>query len=486
MSLTTIILNNKEVEVIDGIKVMQAPLSFEELKSNPLIDTHGFINLKTGEVKVHSNKFAKHRHINIGIIPIAHENGFRIQLDGSIHKFYRGENYSDFSFPKIKLAIDALCSSLQIDPEDTVLNNLEFSINIPLPYSTDRLFNSIISHKTNPFTNMPASIVKKGRGIEVGYEQYFLKIYDKGAQEDLNENLLRIEVKVVKMAFFKKRHINIRTLSDLMNKEIYLKLKDLFLNILSELLICDYSCYTIKGLSDSDQMIIANGRNPNFWQSLKDEYKKVGNTKIYSSQRRRFNSKMENFRKTIKKYGLDKIKDELIEISARKWDELINEEPDMLELNEFDIKTNPPSLKNKAALPKRTKSQPSVKSISYAKSEQNHTIDKSGNCSSNTNERKCLVTGADISDQKPGSKFVNAEKAGGELEAHRIRNAHSNPRNKLRERIIRQIPKQMILLNPNIYLKLTEKEIELLEFWRGTPYDILTELEKQGIYYRYD
>lgn len=81
-----------------------------------------------------------------------------------------------------------------------------------------------------------------------------------------------------------------------------------------------------------------------------------------------------------------------------------------------------------------------------------------------------IITGKDISDQKPGSKFLSEGKIGYK-EAHRLRNLDSNPRNHLRNKI-KKLKSQGSLFPIDKMIVLTKEQKELLKFWKGSEYEI--------------
>ncbi len=85
-------------------------------------------------------------------------------------------------------------------------------------------------------------------------------------------------------------------------------------------------------------------------------------------------------------------------------------------------------------------------------------------------KKKCKITGADISDQRPNSKFISAQKEGYQ-EAQKIRNKDSNPRNRLRYKINR-IKESPNLFKDNYFIVLNKEQKRLLEYWKGTEYDV--------------
>jgi len=84
--------------------------------------------------------------------------------------------------------------------------------------------------------------------------------------------------------------------------------------------------------------------------------------------------------------------------------------------------------------------------------------------------RVCKITGENISDQRIGSKFLSAKKIG-YLNAHKLRNRESNPRNNLKRKILK-LKNQPSLFEPKEVLKLNTEQKKLLHHWWGTKYEI--------------
>ena len=107
----------------------------------------------------------------------------------------------------------------------------------------------------------------------------------------------------------------------------------------------------------------------------------------------------------------------------------------------------------------------------------------------------CSVTGVSLP-SAPGRRFVSAtmlrsdddlmmtldnqhrQYAKGSKEeqysrvAHNIRNRDSNPRNNLRRKINRLIEERKNSFFPDLPIRLTDAERALLDYWKGTPYEI--------------
>jgi hypothetical protein len=402
--------------MIDGIKIQDLLVSSEEITNNEYLDFVGHHSITTGEERNY-NKRAKYQGLSFTLKP----NGV-IQLDGSLHKYYNkgSHNHNDFSFSDIHDTINDLQIKFKINPEKVVLNNVEFGVNIRLPYPPKQFIKSVINHKGSPFSPMSAKIVKKGAGIECIHDQYYIKIYDKGTQYGLGENVLRIEIKVVRMAYFKNAKIKLGTLDNLKHIETYLKLKVKFLEMIDNLLVCDIDRSGLVKLSDKEKLLHAEGTNPKYWESLKpDTELKKSNHHEYERKRKNIYKIKTKFNELLIKYQLNKKKTEIKVLIIKKWDELINSEPS-LTIKKRDKFTD--SKEDKFIGAKKTNTG------------QIHTIYKIEECDNPNPTRFCLVTGADISDQQIGSKFVSANKVG-YLEAHRIRNAYHDPRRNLLIRV---------------------------------------------------
>jgi len=76
---------------------------------------------------------------------------------------------------------------------------------------------------------------------------------------------------------------------------------------------------------------------------------------------------------------------------------------------------------------------------------------------------------------QPNARFGQYAKGSKEDEysrqAHNVRNAHSNPRNNLRKDI-EKIYRQPTLFDVSKTVRLTPNQRAVLDYWRGTPYEL--------------
>ena len=122
-------------------------------------------------------------------------------------------------------------------------------------------------HEGKPFIPMPQGI---GKSCE--HSQYFIKIYNKGAQFNLPENILRIENRVRTMDYLHSKGIYIRSLADLLNVHNLKLLGNNLLSRFNEILFFD-STIEIENLREKDQLVLLKARIPSHWTNLGNKSK---------------------------------------------------------------------------------------------------------------------------------------------------------------------------------------------------------------------
>ena len=145
----------------------------------------------------------------------------RLELKGSLHKSHHGgRNFEPFTFPQLLKEIDRIERGLHLPADCWKIDNIEVGVNICPPFSkpADFIDRHLLMHGPKEFfPYLPAGgkqIGKHSKG-----DKFFLKVYDKGLQYDLPADLLRIELRFIKMAPLKTYGINtlesLRSLSHL-------------------------------------------------------------------------------------------------------------------------------------------------------------------------------------------------------------------------------------------------------------------------------
>lgn len=368
-------LNANILNMIDGIKTGNINISIQKE-----LDWTISVNEKTGEVKTIKTAECQ------GLLFI--DKGNRVYLKGSLHKYFNNgqHNYNDFAFNDLANTIDQLKTRFGIDPNTTLLENVEFGVNIELPFTPDRVINSLVLHKGEPFNKFT-----KGRGVECNHAQYFIKVYNKGQQFNLKKNLLRVEVKVIKMQYFQGQKIAIKTIGDLLNTETLQALGELLTRTVNEILFTDTRLISSPNLTDPERLTIANGSNPNYWNGLKpnsEQFKQGNKDPEYKRQRKNFYKELDRFEKLLNKYKSE-LKTDIVSKVGDKFTNLLNKNGRIGHHKRGDKFTDLNGAKGT--------NLPLVYSVSLS-----HPLE-----TDSTNIKICPVTGLDISMQNVKSRFLS-------------------------------------------------------------------------------
>lgn len=105
--------------MIDFVKMVLDIDTAAKLQADPRFDFTCRLSEDTGEVRPYP-KVAKLRNLKIEI----RSPGY-CELSGSIHKFARGENHSDFSFASVTAAVQQLQYEYGINIQRAKLQNVE-------------------------------------------------------------------------------------------------------------------------------------------------------------------------------------------------------------------------------------------------------------------------------------------------------------------------------------------------------------------------
>ena len=216
-----------------------------------------------------------------------------LKLDGSIHK-YRNKglhNHDDFTVKDAIETITGLCKDFEIDPHRTEINNVEFGVNVVLPFPVKLVLDNLISYKGDSFMKEVRNEYINGVNKGISYyqckkNQYYVKIYDKALQYGLPNHVLRFEVKVVRKQFFQWLNIPIYWLSDLLNPDIYPRLAEVLNDTFNEILFND-NRIEHKKLTATEQIIYHRANNPNTWTAKKNPKTKEGKDKTEREKKER-------------------------------------------------------------------------------------------------------------------------------------------------------------------------------------------------------
>jgi len=389
--------------MIDFIKIRINSPDIHGIRNSNRLEWVQQTNERTGEIKEYS---AIYNGLTFQIIDNKHLN-----ISGSIHKHWnsinrRGEqNYNAFTLLDLTGVIMDLIKGFTLIPDNCIVENLEFGVNISPPIPVNEILRSVINHKGQPFNRKQS---QRMNYLECEHRQYYVKIYNKGLQYE-QDNILRFEIKTRKMEFV--RPANISTLADIMNPANMERLGTILTGNFSDILFYD-NTIPETGINARERLILTRGQNPMFWS----DYKKT-NPDNYFKKRNRYKD-------LVRKHGNQDLQEILFPLIGQKWSELLRIKPETLqELTGVSEKTL-------QELTGGLKSDITVIDTSNIGSKTVKSVNQEPE-QGTPSRRYCLSCGRDITNQKPTSMFCSA-KIVGYSQAHRCRNNDSNPRNRIR------------------------------------------------------
>jgi hypothetical protein len=365
--------------MIDFIKVQLIDFDRRLLESNPLLDFYDVVNTDTGEIRT-TNKDGKKRtpckSASYQGLEFRIFDSGTILLKGSLHKYWNQglHNYNDFYYSALRKVLLDIERTFSISPKQMKLRVVELGVNITPPYPTLKIINYLINHRRKQFEWV--CLNGKGHYKQACHSQFYVKVYDKAKQyrEKYNiiDDILRFEIKVIKME--KLKELNIKTLDDLVNIDFSI-LGDILVKEWESILFYDF---TIQSNSKS----LDKYMNPNYWMELVEEQRSSAYNKHFA--------KLKTITQEHSLHVQDKIssliKEKCIELSMGVYSDqgstLANGvQNDHLNIGAIDTPFN-----------MRNNSFDDNIKLRIEKAKKN---------------RRCLITGVDISMQKKDSFLVN-------------------------------------------------------------------------------
>ena len=296
--------------MIDGLKIRVENLNTALWIDHVGLDFSMSVSQKTGEVLTEKPYLANCKGLTFKLTPTQKDPSvFTAHVLGSLHRFKNeGEGNADnFTYTDIVQTVENL-SAYHIDPSVTMLENIEFGVNIALPYSCELVLNSMISSANRRFVEMKFEGVQVGKRLS--YDRFEFKIYDKGKVETgKKSNLLRVELRVKKMNFLNKTVV---TLEDLTDKTKLQRLGAILTKRLQTVVMYGAAFTDIEKYPLPTQNKIYQWTNSNYWDGLEPL--------------RRFREQ-KAFDALQESTGAGRMKAFLMGAVAAKWDELLNLHP---------------------------------------------------------------------------------------------------------------------------------------------------------------
>lgn len=418
--------------MIDYIYTDIGGITINEFFKNELLDFKAPVSLKTGELNPYNSNRNKGYRPRLEMEASYRRGKFIITNDryinysGSLHEYFTdGSNHSNFNYSSLFTVIKDLNKKFNINPHLQRLHNVEFGVNVTLPFRTKSFLDAVILFKGRDCERL----TYKGRGYLLRFtlDQYELKIYDKGFQKKLPDNVLRFEVKVRTMEFLHSKGIGLRTSADFLNKNVLAALGDVLNDFFQRLTICPK--INTAGLNNRERQLLKDGSNYRYWIALKEE------------RRETYHYRLSRFDTLSKKYDPDKMKETVQGLITEKWQSLNatsqEEEAEVtrfLERLRLGILPILNAHESSESLPEITAqgSPTEIPDFTQFNTSNSVLIPVNGG----TKKRQyCKSCGRDITNQKKGSVFCSEARYGSE--AKRCRNRDSNPRNNYLRREVR-------------------------------------------------
>lgn len=260
--------------MIDFLKFRVINIDVNLLRYNPLLTFHSNRNDDTGELTYIGRNgkgrtpyyFAIYLCFAIKIYVTG-----RIVISGSIHKYFNnGEhNANDFRYSDFIVSLNSLLKTLNLNPENCILENLEVGLNFKPLVNSQNFLNNIFLHRKKRSIQS-----RDGYYKQIEHSQYYVKIYDKAYQYSLDYPLIRFELKYIKMQ--KVNKLGYYTLLDLLTIGLN-PFKDILIKELDQILYFDN---TIK----SNSRLLDKYNNPLYWYELASNKSKASLYKKHLSK----------------------------------------------------------------------------------------------------------------------------------------------------------------------------------------------------------
>lgn len=203
----------------------------------------------------------------------------KVYLLNSLHKFYKGNNYTDFNKTELKAAIEAISDNTGIHWKKATVKKIEYGCNVSA--NATNVIHSLQSYKGKDFQSMAKNGIKYGAACE--FEQYRLKGYDKtfAAKHidkiSLQKPLFRWEMQINSVKYFNRFKM------DLPIKANHLLKKDFLIMLASDAVTCFKNTIKMQKLnlhklSTHEKRVLAAMLNPEIREDIKhhnkDTYKR--------------------------------------------------------------------------------------------------------------------------------------------------------------------------------------------------------------------
>lgn len=244
-------------------------------------------------------------------------NDSKLTLSGSLHKFYHGNNSSDFTWREIQAVLELLTEVIGEEFAKAQLKKLTFACNLPI--DAKQFLDRLISIKGRMPANMVGGVNHKPYGKYIKMTHSRLKIYNKKEEVAYHDRkriqaTLRIEIELnLKAAASRQKNpIDLKTVSELLDSRFADYCKQELMALVNQF---EFAQEVLPGdcTSASDLECLALMRDI----ETRLNYKNLANPKT-------FRKKLKRYQELCKESGSCDLKQTLLTMVEDKIEELTN------------------------------------------------------------------------------------------------------------------------------------------------------------------
>ena len=289
----TIRIKNKLVKVPKEVqRLTKTPFNWKGFEWVPIFGNNNFPRCYT----------SKQKNLQLKI-----ENNY-LYVTNSLQKFYKGNNYTSFTYQEVLKAVYLLNKTLPIDIYTADI--IKLSVGVIINKNPKLILDEWISYATKPY----APMMRKNKiyGSKFHLTDYYLKGYDKKFevknhnQINLDRDTFRFEIEGKTKYFNNKTNkVNVYKVNDLIEYSKFKKLGNLLL--VKYLEIEKLPKLDLSKCSLKEKRMIASFTNYNILESIKKQHPET-----YKKDRKSYNKMMNNLNNSaFQNQVINQLKDQI-------------------------------------------------------------------------------------------------------------------------------------------------------------------------------
>jgi len=287
--------------MIDGFKAIAVIADYEEWKNRTGLTFYVRTDDATGALKdssprpgevvsTHECEFDEYtlvvKQVNCFSDGMLGAKSCLLFVKGSFHKsYFNGLNYQRFPHTALQSEVHRLSDVLRMAPVDLKLQNIEVGVNLPVPFNVSNYINnSLLLHRTTAFIDYEPDRTGRVLGRYAPHTQQSIKCYNKGLQNQLAQELMRFEVRYIKMQ--PMANFGIATLADLTDSKRVAPLSKVLTGAWNNVLIYEPGInHDAPGITKVQRELLMLGKHRDYWKQLHEE-----RPTYFNKQRTKFRS----------------------------------------------------------------------------------------------------------------------------------------------------------------------------------------------------